>query len=198
VAAVGAKLGGMRLVLLGAPGSGKGTQGRVLAERFGVPLLSTGEMLRAQVAAGTDLGREVGPYLDRGALVTDELVMPVVSEALAKAAADGGYVLDGFPRRVSQAGKLDVPATRPEAVVHLSLSDDEALQRLARRDDGRSDDASRAVIRHRLDVYHEQTAPLLDFYGRQDLLVPIDASRPPAEVTETIVAVLAERDLTVP
>jgi adenylate kinase len=187
----------MRLVLLGAPGSGKGTQGRVLAERFGVPLLSTGEMLRAQVAAGTALGEQVAPYLDRGALVPDELVLSVVADELAKAAAAGGYVLDGFPRTVPQAEKLDRPATRPDAVVHLALPDDVALQRLARRDEGRSDDGSRAVIMHRLQVFHEQTSPLLAFYERQGLLVTVDASAEPDEVTEAIDAALAERDLIV-
>jgi adenylate kinase len=187
----------MRLVLLGAPGSGKGTQGRVLAERFGVPLLSTGELLRAQVASGTELGGQVGPYLDRGALVPDEVVLSVVAGALAEAAAAGGYVLDGFPRTVAQADRLDDAATRPEAVVHLALDDAVALRRLAERDDGRSDDASRSVIAHRLQVFHDQTAPLLDFYEKQQLLVDVDAAIPPGEVTEAIVAALAARDLPV-
>jgi adenylate kinase len=187
----------MRLVLLGAPGSGKGTQGRVLAERYGVSLLSTGEMLRAQVAAGTSLGEEVGPYLDRGALVPDELVLSVVADVLAKADAAGGYVLDGFPRTVRQAEKLDRPDMRPDAVVHLALDDAVALQRLARRDEGRSDDASRAVITHRLQVFHEQTSPLLAFYETRELLVSVDAAAEPGAVTEVIVAALAERDLPV-
>jgi len=187
----------MRLVLLGAPGSGKGTQGRVLAERFEVPLLSTGEMLRAQVAAGTELGEKVGPALDRGALVPDDLVLSVVADALVKAEAAGGCVLDGFPRTVPQAQKLDRAETRPDAVVHLGLDDGVALQRLARRDDGRADDASRAVIMHRLQVFHEQTSPLLEYYGKQGLLVTVDASAEPEEVTEAIMAALAERDLPV-
>ena len=185
----------MRLVLLGAPGSGKGTQGRVLAERFGVPLLSTGEMLRAQVEAGTELGRQVAPYLDRGALVPDGLMLSIVADALAKADAAGGYMLDGFPRTVPQAERLDAPATRPDAVVHLALDGDVALRRLARRDEGRSDDASRAVIAHRLRVFHEQTAPLLDHYDKQGLLVTVDASQEPGAVTEAVLAVLADRQL---
>jgi adenylate kinase len=187
----------MRLVLLGAPGSGKGTQGRVLAERFGVPLLSTGEMLRAQVEAGTELGGKVKPYLDRGALVPDELVLTVVADALAEAGAAGGFVLDGFPRTVAQARRLDRPETRPDAVVHLALDDDVALRRLAARDEGRSDDASRAVIAHRLQVFHDQTAPLLDFYGRQGRLVTVDAAAPPEAVTGAIVGALGQRDLPV-
>jgi adenylate kinase len=187
----------MRLVLLGAPGSGKGTQGRVLAERFGVSLLSSGEMLRAQVAAGTQLGEQVAPYLDRGALVPDDLVLSVVADELAKADAAGGCVLDGFPRTVRQAEKLDQPDVRPDAVVHLALDDGVALQRLARRDEGRSDDASRAVIAHRLQVFHEQTSPLLAFYEKQGLLVSVDAGDEPDAVTEAIMAALAERDLPV-
>ena len=185
----------MRLVLLGAPGSGKGTQGRVLAERFGARLLSTGEVLRAKVQAGTELGREVAPYLDQGTLVPDELVLSVVIDELARADAGGGCVLDGFPRTVPQAERLDSPATRPHVVVHLALDDRAALQRLAKRDEGRSDDASRAVIERRLRVFHDQTSPLLDFYGQQDLLVTVDADHAPADVTDTIVAALAKRDL---
>jgi adenylate kinase len=185
----------MRLVLLGAPGSGKGTQGRVLSDRLGVPLLSTGEMLRAQVAAGTELGREVTPYLDEGTLVPDELVLSVVADELAKAEPAGGCVLDGFPRTVTQAERLDVPGTRPHAVLHLALDDDVARHRLALRSEGRSDDASRAVIERRLKVFHHQTAPLLDYYGGQSMLVTVDAADPPAEVTEAIFAALDERGL---
>lgn len=180
----------MRLVLLGAPGSGKGTQGRVLAERIGVPLLSTGEMLRAQVEAGTELGQQVKPYLDRGALVPDELVLSVVADELAKADAAGGYVLDGFPRTVTQAEQLDRPETRPDAVVHLAIADEDALRRLAARDEGRSDDASRAVIAHRLQVFHDQTAPLLDFYAAKGALVSVDATQEPSVVTDAIVGAL--------
>jgi adenylate kinase len=185
----------MRLVLLGAPGSGKGTQGRVLAERLGVPVLSTGEMLRAQVAAGTELGRQVAPQLDEGTLVPDDLVLSVVVDELAKADASGGCVLDGFPRTVTQAERLDALPTRPHAVLHLALDDEVARHRLALRSEGRSDDGSRAVIERRLQVFHDQTAPLLDYYGRQGLLITVDASAPPDEVSEAIFAALDERGL---
>lgn len=176
----------MRLVLLGAPGSGKGTQGRVLADRLGALLLSTGEVLRAQVDAGTQLGHVVAPYLTKGALVPDDLVLDVVADRLARTDAEGGYVLDGFPRTVVQAERLDVTSTPPDAVVHLALDDAVARRRMAQRDEGRVDDANLAVVAERLRVYHDQTAPLLDHYGAQGLLVTIDAALAPDVVTGAI------------
>jgi adenylate kinase len=180
----------MRLVLLGAPGSGKGTQGRVLADRLGALLLSTGEVLRAQIDAGTELGHVVAPYLTKGALVPDDLVLEVVAARLAHTDAEGGYVLDGFPRTVIQAERLDVTTTPPDAVVHLKLDDAVARRRMARRDEGRVDDGNQAVIEERLRVYHDQTAPLLDHYGAQGLLVTVDAAVPPGVVTGAILQAL--------
>jgi adenylate kinase len=176
----------VRIVLLGAPGSGKGTQGPRLAERLGVPYLSTGELLRREAAAGSELGTRVAPYLNQGELVPDDITVEVVDRALGGARAAGGFVLDGYPRTLAQAGRLgDV-----DLVLHLALADDVARQRLAARDEGRPDDADPDVIEHRLRVYHDQTAPLLDHYDRRHALVSIDADRPPAEVTAALDAAL--------
>jgi adenylate kinase len=187
----------MILVLVGPPGSGKGTQAKVLQQRLGIPHLSTGDMLRAARASGSELGQRVAGIMDRGELVTDAIVIALIEERLPETETAGGAIFDGFPRTVAQAERLDDAATRPEAVVHLALDDAVALRRLAERDDGRSDDASRSVIAHRLQVFHDQTAPLLDFYEKQQLLVDVDAAIPPGEVTEAIVAALAARDLPV-
>jgi adenylate kinase len=176
----------VRIVLLGAPGSGKGTQGPRLAERLGVPYLSTGELLRREAAAGTDLGARVTPYLERGELVPDDLTLEIVDRALAGGAAASGFVLDGFPRTLAQAERLgDV-----DLVLHLALPDDVARRRLADRDEGRADDADPEVIEHRLRVYHDQTAPLLGHYDQRGTLVTVDADRSPAEVNAALDAAL--------
>jgi adenylate kinase len=178
----------MRIILLGAPGSGKGTQGKALAERFGVRHVSTGDLLREHIAAGTDLGSAAAPYVERGELVPDELMLQVASNAVGEAALEGGYVLDGFPRTLAQAerayelaGPADVTA---DAVVYLAVPDDVVRQRLAARAvDGRVDDADADVIERRLRVFHDETGPLLDFYRNRGILVTVDAGRPPDEVT---------------
>jgi adenylate kinase len=178
----------MRLILLGAPGSGKGTQGRALAERFGVRHVSTGDLLRAHIAEGTELGRAAGQYVERGELVPDELMLEVAGSAVTEAAREGGYVLDGFPRTLAQAerayelaGPADVTA---DAVVYLAAPDDVVRERLAARAvDGRVDDADADVIEKRLQVFHEETGPLLDFYRNRGILVTVNASRPPGDVT---------------
>jgi adenylate kinase len=176
----------MRLVLLGAPGSGKGTQGALLAQRLGVPLISTGELLRAHVAAGTDLGHKVGAYLNRGDLVPDDLLLAALDEAMRATMTAGGYVLDGFPRNLAQARHAEEVAA-PDAVIHLALSDEVARQRLAgRAGTGRTDDTEPEVVERRLRQYHSQTEPLLDFYRQRGILHTIDASAPPGAVHEAI------------
>jgi adenylate kinase len=179
----------MRIVLLGPPGSGKGTQGVTLAERLGVPYVSSGEVLREEAATGSELGREVARYLESGELVPDDLTHDVLGPALETAREAGGYVLDGYPRTVDQACELgdDVVA------VYLALPDEVARARLAARDEGRADDADRDVIARRLAVYHEQTAPLLDFNRDRGALVTVDADQPPEAVAADIDAALAER-----
>jgi adenylate kinase len=179
----------MRLVLLGAPGSGKGTQGAELAQRLGVPYVSSGELLRNHAAAQTELGRRVAPYLNRGDLAPDELVLAAVSDALAAPANAGGYVLEGFPRTTAQASSGDVPS--PDAVVYLALPDEVARQRLARRAAaGRTDDADPEAIERRFRLFHAETEPLIDFYRQHGLLTTVDANQPVDAVTAAILDAL--------
>jgi adenylate kinase len=186
----------VRLVLVGPPGSGKGTQGPVIAERLGVPYLSTGDVLRAQVAADTDLGGRVSALIDRGELVPDDLMLAVVAAALGGHATEDGYVLDGFPRTLPQAlatERESSPLTAPDVAVHIALPDDVVHERLERRalEAGRADDADRSVIERRLRVYTEETEPLLDHYRQRGILVTVDGDRPPDEVAAAILAALA-------
>src|SRR4051794_14106893 len=182
----------MRIVLLGAPGSGKGTQGHALAERFGVRHLSTGEMLRAEIAVGSELGLVVQDYVDRGELVPDELILRIVGVAVTEAAREGGYVLDGFPRTLDQAQRAHELAEQAgitaDAVVYLAVPDAVARERLIGRAGGRADDRAPTVIERRLRVFHELTEPLLAYYAERGILVTIDATPPPDEVTRAMLA----------
>jgi adenylate kinase len=181
----------MRLILLGAPGAGKGTQAAALAEHVGVPHISSGELLRRHVAEGTELGRKVAGYLERGELVLDDLVTAVVDEALARAGR--GYILEGFPRTLSQARTAEarLGAGLADAVVFLDLPDDVARQRIAQRmAAGRSDDRDRAVVERRLRTFHAETDPVVDYYRDRRLLVTVDAAQPPDAVTAAILAAL--------
>lgn len=181
----------MRLVLLGAPGSGKGTQGALLAQRLGVPLVSTGELLRAHAGAGTDLGLKISAYLDRGDLVSDDLLLAALDDALRATMTAGGYVLDGFPRTLAQASHAEEVAA-PEAVIHLAVPDEVARQRLAGRAGvvDRTDDTEPEVVERRLRRYHSQTEPLLDFYRQRGILNTIDAAQPPEAVSAAIMEAL--------
>jgi len=186
----------VRIVLLGAPGSGKGTQGERLAARLGVPHIASGELLRAHVAAQTELGLEVAAGLARGDLVPDDVVLAVVGEAIVAAAESGGYILDGFPRTRAQAERAHELALErgldADAAVYLSLDDDIARQRLAgRAEGGRVDDADAEVIEHRLQLFHDNMRPILDYYDGLGILVTVDASQSVAVITETILAALA-------
>ena len=184
----------MRLILLGAPGAGKGTQGIRLAAHYGVAHVSSGDILRQHVAEETELGRRVAAHVAAGELVPDDLVLAVIGRAVAEAMETGGYLLDGFPRTLAQAERAYVGATRANvtahAVLYLEVPDDVAEQRLGERaaTSGRIDDASTEVIRHRLEVFHEQTVPLLDFYRERGLLATIDATPPPDQVAADIIA----------
>ena len=188
----------VRLVLVGPPGSGKGTQGPAIAKHLGVPYLSTGDILRAQVAAGTPLGLRVSELLDRGELVPDDLMLAVVADALDGDTATRGYVLDGFPRTLLQAEVIESPASpvpAPDLAVHIAIPDDEVHARLEgrARAEGRSDDADPEVVDHRLRVYTEETEPLLDHYRDQGILVTVDGKRPPDEVTAAILDAIGSR-----
>jgi adenylate kinase len=189
----------MRLILLGAPGAGKGTQGVRLADHYGVPHVASGDILRQHVAEQTPLGQRVAAFVAAGELVPDDLVLAVVGRAVVEAMETGGYLLDGFPRTLEQAERAFEAATQgnmaAEAVLFLDVADDVAVERLVERSStsGRVDDASTDVIRHRLEVFHEQTYPLLDFYRANDRLVTVDAGKAPDEVFEDIVAQLEAR-----
>lgn len=182
----------MRLILLGAPGAGKGTQAAALAEHFGVPHISSGELLRRHVAAGTELGRKVADHLERGELVPDDLVMAVVDEALDRAGP--GYILEGFPRTLSQTREAEARhgAGLADAVVFLELPDDVARQRIAQRMAAeRSDDRDREVVEQRLRTFHAETEPVVDYYRDRGLLVTVDADQPPEVVTRAILDAVA-------
>ena len=164
-----------RLLFLGPPGAGKGTQAARLCEAHGIKHLSTGDLLRSEVAAGTALGLEAEAVMNRGELVSDALVLAIV-ESQMKALNGGGWLLDGFPRTVPQAEALDKLLSELQqpidAVVLLELDDAVLIERLLAR--GRADDTE-AVIRNRLEVYREKTAPLIEFYAAKGLLTSIDA-----------------------
>lgn len=180
-----------RLLFLGPPGAGKGTQAELLAERHQLLHLSTGELLRAEVKAGTALGQEAEAVMARGELVSDALVLAIVRSRLE--GHTGGWLLDGFPRNLAQAEALDGLLAeldqRIERVLLLELEDGVLIQRLLSR--GRADD-NEAVIRNRLVVYQEQTAPLIDHYRQLGLLCIVEASGTVEEIAGRIVASLTD------
>lgn len=173
-----------RVVLLGPPGAGKGTQAQVLCERLGVPAISTGDMLREAVAEGSDLGRKVQDIMASGALVDDGTMAEVVRERLAKPDARGGFLLDGYPRTLPQAetlaGVLQGIGQELNAVLLVDVPEDELVRRALLR--GRADDKE-DVIRERLRVYREKTEPLIGYYRQRGLLRELDGNRPIEEVT---------------
>jgi adenylate kinase len=181
----------MRIVLLGPPGAGKGTQAARVACRFGAPHIATGDIFRANVAEGTELGRAAQEYMDLGDLVPDELVIAMVMERLGEDDCEAGFVLDGFPRTVNQAEALDRQLARQgtplEAALSFDVTEEELLRRLAGRAAAqhRADDAEQ-TIRHRLEVFASKTRPLIDYYAHRGLLVNVDAIGPIEVVTKRI------------
>ena len=168
----------MNVILLGPPGSGKGTQGAILARRIGVPRISTGDLLRSAVERGTPLGRQARSYMDQGLLVPDEVIIGLIEEVLGSRETAVGVVMDGFPRTVTQAEAVDrALAARERAVDHvvnIVVPENELLRRMIgrAREQGRSDDTER-TIRQRLTVYEEQTAPLVAYYRARGVVVSI-------------------------
>jgi adenylate kinase len=190
----------MRIILMGPPGAGKGTQAKVVAERLSIPAISTGDIFRANVSQGTPLGVEAQRYMDAGEYVPDEVTNAMVRDRIAEADARGGFLLDGYPRTVAQVHELDtmLEATGDsvDAVVVLTVDGDEVVQRLLQRaqTEGRADDTEE-VIRHRQEVYAEQTAPLVEVYGERGLVREVDGMGEVDEVSERVFAVL-DRDQT--
>jgi adenylate kinase len=187
----------VNVLLIGPPGSGKGTQGERLAARLGVDHIAAGDLLRAEVAAGTTLGTRVKELLERGDLVPDGVVINLVLPKVVSAAAAGGYILDGFPRTVEQAVEArklaDDADASAHAVIYLDVAQEELVRRILARADvqGRSDDNERTV-QNRLHVFAEATSPLVDYYRDRGLLHVIDAAKDEDAVTEAIVVALAD------
>ena len=212
----------MRIVLVGPPGAGKGTQAQFIASNLSIPKISTGDIFRANVSQGTPLGQEAKKYMDAGDLVPDEVTIAMVKDRLAEDDAQHGFLLDGFPRNVRQAEVLDEMldglAALLDVVLELVVDDDEVVRRLSGRRTCRScahvwhldfdppskpgvcdhcggelfqrDDDREETIRHRLEVYTEQTAPLVGFYAEKGVLVGIDATGPVDDVTSRAIAAL--------
>ncbi|SNR86082.1 Adenylate kinase [Geodermatophilus saharensis] len=192
----------MRIVLLGPPGAGKGTQAQIIAGELGVPAISTGDIFRANVSGQTELGLEAKVYMDAGDLVPDEITVAMVKDRLAEPDAKAGFLLDGFPRTIAQAeqlrGSLDELGHHLDRVVELVVEEEELVRRLSgrrmlvggewvQRDDDRPE-----TVRHRLEVYREQTAPLSGFYDGEGLLSRIDAIGTVEEVTARVLTALGQ------
>jgi adenylate kinase len=183
----------MRLLMVAPPGAGKGTQASRLAAHYGIVHLSSGDLFRREISAGTAIGREVAGFLERGDLVPDRLVLEILAAPILDAAARGGYVLDGYPRTLGQAHEVyevarQVSGVELQAVVHLQVSREELLRRLLARaeSEGRADD-TQGVVQHRLDVYDRETAPMLEFYAGRGLVVDVDGEQPVEDVFDAIV-----------
>ena len=183
----------MRLVLVGPPGAGKGTQAAVISGKLGVPHVSTGDIFRANVGQGPPVGQQAQRYMDAGELVPDEVTNAMVADRLAAPDAADGFLLDGYPRNLGQADVLEQQladaGTSLDAVVEIVVDTEHVVQRLLARGQGRVDDTEE-VIRHRLDVYASETAPLVDHYRAQGLLRTVDGVGSVDDVSERILDAL--------
>ena len=206
------------IIMLGAPGVGKGTQAKLMAEKFGIPHISTGDMLRAAVKEGTELGKKAKEIMERGELVPDDIMNGIVKERLAKEDCKDGYILDGFPRTIAQAEFLDT-VDKINYAVYIDVPEELIVKRLVLRrtcpncgamyhlefnppkNDNvcdkcgtplvQRDDDKEEVVKNRLAVYNEKTASLLDYYRNRGILYKIDGNRPINEVLQSIVQVIA-------
>lgn len=185
----------MRIVLLGAPGSGKGTQAKLIVKELGIPHISTGDLLRQAIADQTELGLAAKKVMDAGDLVSDEIVLGMLKSRLNKPDAQKGFVLDGFPRNLRQAEMLEQLLSelgiKLDHALLIQVDPDEVVARIAKRaeKEGRSDDTEE-VVRNRLEVYREQTEPVADFYRKQDIVSEIHGTDSIDEVHQRIQAVL--------
>jgi adenylate kinase len=190
--------GTVRLLIIGPPGAGKGTQAAKLAEIYGIPAISTGDIFRANIAESTELGKQVQAIVESGSYVPDSLTNELVRDRLQQPDVSTGFLLDGYPRTTEQVDELDrilgEAGARLDAVVQLVADVDEVVERLRKRAliEGRADDTEE-VLRHRQQVYADQTAPLIDVYADRGLVVVVDALGAVEEVTERIVTALAAR-----
>lgn len=188
----------VRLLIIGAPGAGKGTQAARIAERYGIPAVSTGDIFRANIKAGTPLGQQVSAIIESGGLVPDELTNEIVADRLKRDDVTNGFLLDGYPRTVAQVHALDAvleaDARRLDAVLLLEADTDSVVSRLLKRAEieGRADDTEE-VIRHRQEVYLEQTAPLVELFSQRGILVAVDGLGAVDEVSDRIFGALDAR-----
>jgi adenylate kinase len=212
----------MNIVFLGPPGAGKGTQAKILIERYGIPQISTGDMLREHRAKGTELGKKAQEYMDKGQLVPDEIILGMVKERLSQPDCQKGFILDGFPRTVAQAEALDKLLSemgkKLDFALALIVPDDLLVERLTGRRtckncgmmyhikykppkvEGKCDvcggelyqrpDDNEETVRNRLKVYHEQTAPLIEYYKNKGILREIDGSKSIEEITQQLISIL--------
>ncbi|KQH90276.1 adenylate kinase [Vibrio fluvialis] len=214
----------MRIILLGAPGAGKGTQAQFMMEKYGIPQISTGDMLRAAIKAGTELGKQAKAVIDAGQLVSDEIILGLIKERIAEEDCKQGFLLDGFPRTIPQADGLKEMGVNVDYVIEFDVADDVIVERMAGRRahlaSGRTyhvvynppkvegkddvtgedlvvrDDDKEETVRARLDVYHTQTAPLIEYYGKEaaagnTTYLKFDGTKQVAEVSADIEKALA-------
>ncbi len=185
----------MRIVLLGAPGSGKGTQATLMVERLGLPHISTGVLLRNAAKRGTDLGLKAKSIIDKGELVPDEIMSDMIEERLSRDDAANGFILDGYPRNLDQAKALDDMLERlgqpADHAIQIDVDPDQIIKRLAGRaeQEGRADD-NEDIVRNRMRVYHEKTAPVIDYYAGRGLLTHVLGDGKIEDVLERILSIL--------
>ena len=214
----------MKIIMLGAPGAGKGTQAKMIAEKYSIPHISTGDIFRANIKGGTELGMEAKKYMDQGQLVPDELTVKILLDRVAKDDCKNGYVLDGFPRTIPQAEVLDKALSELGDAVDYAIDVDVPDENIINRMGGRRacvtcgatyhmvnvppkkegicdkcgselilrDDDKPETVKNRLDVYHKQTQPLIDFYTNKGVLKSVDGTKPMDDVFAAIVAILGE------
>ncbi len=212
----------MKIIMLGAPGAGKGTQAKMISEKYGLPHISTGDIFRANIKNGTDLGKEAKQYMDKGQLVPDELTVRILLDRVSQADCKNGYVLDGFPRTIPQAEVLDAELTKLNDKVDYAINVDVPDENIINRMGGRRacvncgatyhlqfappkkegicdtcgnelilrDDDKPETVKNRLDVYHKQTQPLIEYYGNKGVLKEVDGTVAMNEVFASIVSIL--------